>query len=262
MGNIIEILRDPVWQGVGVIVTVLFGFLGFYVATKQVNWLYLLGGTIFLLIGLTIGVTLQQQRPNCCLPTPQPLTPIQQIDFEYHDSPTNHGWFFIDANSPPVVFEHINNPFVGSAINISSPIKYGIDFNLNPTASQLGNTIEFVADMQADAAIYILVVLNRNTDTTTGWLKFKQAEGKILPEPLNIGTGMGIDEWLVYVTPALSRGNNWLVFQVNVPDSVNNTFGKDGWHFSALKKVRLRGNLSLDYITVFQKPPTADETVK
>jgi hypothetical protein len=255
----IDLFRDPVWQGIGVVVAILLTFLGFYVAQRRKVWIYLSGLIVFLLTGMWIGTILEQKKSSATShPTAksQTLTPIQKIDFDFQDSLINHGWVFTDASEPPVVIEHITNSYVGSAINISSTVKYGLDFNISPAAAQLGNMIEFVADLRKDAAVYAFVVLKRDDGTTTtGWLKIQQAEGQTLPSAVITGTGSGNDEWLVYVTPNLYRGDNWLLFQVDLQNAVNDTFGKDGWSYSALRKLRLRGNMSLDYITVFQTSP-------
>ncbi len=256
----VELISNPIWQGIGVVVVIIIGFITFYYESKKNKlWLYLTGAAFILLLGMCLGAFIEHINASKKLSstaTLQSLAVVQKIDFDYQDSPINNGWAMIEAGSPPVVFSHMADENVGGAIDINSPVKYGMDFNINSAAIQFGNMIEFVADMRENAAVYALAVIRQESgNTTTGWLKFVLAEGKILPTAVTIGSGNGSDEWLINVSPVLHRGGNWLLFQVDLRDAVNDTFGKDGWSFSALQKLRLRGNLSLDYITIFHKSP-------
>ena len=67
--------------------------------------------------------------------------------------------------------------------------------------------------------------------------------------PITRNSGTGEDEWQVCLVP-ISHEGDWLLFQVNLEDEVKNTFSNDGWSFSGLNKIRVRGNLSLDYISI------------
>jgi hypothetical protein len=56
----IDFLRDPVWQGIGVVITLLLGLLSFYFSGKNRFWLYLSAGIIILFIGIWAGSELLQ----------------------------------------------------------------------------------------------------------------------------------------------------------------------------------------------------------
>jgi hypothetical protein len=50
-----DILGNPVWQGVGVIVAILLGFIGFYYAGGNKVWLIIAATIILLIIGFVLG---------------------------------------------------------------------------------------------------------------------------------------------------------------------------------------------------------------
>ena len=155
------------------------------------------------------------------------------------------------ADEAAITIEHVSDDFVGTAIAISSQIEYGMDFKVGPAASQFGEVIEFVGSLENDAAFYAFVGLEKDDGSvTTGWLKFKVGGGR--SQPVHLGTGTGHDEWQVSTRPLSREADQWLLFRVNLKDAVDQTFGNDGWRFLHLEKFRIRGNLALDYISVFE----------
>ncbi len=182
--------------------------------------------------------------------SPMPITPLQRIDFDYQDSPTNHGWVLLEseADETQLVIEPISDQFVGNAISISSPVRYAMDFEVGLAAAQLGRVVEFVADLKGNAAIFALVSLERpDGSTLTGWLKLTTGKGQPkLVDP---------DEWQLFIEPVSTKGGDWLLYRIDLQDAVMQTFGIDGWKFQQLEKFRIRGDLSLDYIHIFESQP-------
>lgn len=63
-----EFLSDPAWQGIGVLIALLFSSIGLFYATKQKIWLYLTGGLVLVILGVWMGIEL---RPSVAdVPTP------------------------------------------------------------------------------------------------------------------------------------------------------------------------------------------------
>ena len=177
-------------------------------------------------------------------------TLIERIDFDYPDSPANHGWVFLEneADETQLAINHIADQFVGRAIAISSPVKYGMEFKVGLESVKRGSFVEFVANFEKSGAIYAFVTLERDDGSmTTGWLKLTSGTGQ--PRPIDG------DEWRLLVEPASTKGGDWSLYQVDLPDAVRQTFGTDGWKFRQLEKFRMRGNLSLDYIAIFGIQP-------
>jgi hypothetical protein len=56
-----ELLGHPVWQGIGVLSAILLGFIGFYYAQRQTFWLFLAAATGLIIIGVGLGLFLNEQ---------------------------------------------------------------------------------------------------------------------------------------------------------------------------------------------------------
>lgn len=181
--------------------------------------------------------------------TPTPITPIQRIDFDYTDSPTKHGWQMTsEATEEEVDIEHTYDQFMGNAISITSPVKYGMDFRVGLPAGQRGKIIELVAKIAEDAYVYTYVSLVRDDGSTTkGWLKLTIREGP--PKPVDD------DEWQLMMEQVSPKGGDWVLYQIDLEDAVMQTFGRDAWKFQQLEMFRVRGNLSLDYIHIYETRP-------
>jgi hypothetical protein len=58
----LNFLSSPAWQGIGVIATIVIGFIGFYYAGKNKLWLYVSGGTVLFLLGLISATIVQSAQ--------------------------------------------------------------------------------------------------------------------------------------------------------------------------------------------------------
>jgi hypothetical protein len=200
-------------------------------------------------IGYEIG---RRERPEL-IPVSDFI--LQKIDFDYTDSPMEHGWSLIEGDISGIVFDPISDNFVGDAIMINSPIFYGMDYGIKSIIAKKVETMEFVANLEDESAsIYAYVGLVRNSGkTSTGWLKFKPGEGN--PVLTSLQTSEGEDEWLVNIMPVSPLGNQWSQYRINIEDATEESFGQDGWHYQQLLKLRVRGNISIDYISLLGRKP-------
>jgi len=218
---------------------------------KTKNWLITgIVALVFGVIGYFIGAAFYGQNTA----TPQPLAQekkvLETIQFDYTDSPLNHGWAFIEGDSQKVVFEGINDVTVGKALQITTSDDnfYAIDYQLQSLSKELGNFLEIVANYPDDkSSLYAYVgMTNNNGDAINGWLKFKVGKEKALPSQKTTGE----QEWLVYVYPDSFLDQHWVKMQIDLRKIVQETFGKDGWTFQKLIKFRIRGNLWIDSIEI------------
>lgn len=70
----LNFLRDPAWQGIGVIISLVLGLIGFYYAGRNRLWLYLSGVIVIFIIGFGLGIQLQMKAPVS--PFELPLIPV------------------------------------------------------------------------------------------------------------------------------------------------------------------------------------------
>jgi hypothetical protein len=196
--------------------------------------------------------------PQVGIPPTETSTPelrkmqLETIQFDYADPPMNHGWQLVEGNPQLITFEKLNDATVGNALKISSPSDntYALDYILSPQSSEFGNSLELVAnyyDAQTSFYVYVSMV-NNNGDIQSGWLKLKIGKDQALPSQKTVGE----QEWLLYVKPEAFLDQNWVQMQIDLTEAVQETFGKDGWTFKKLLRFRIRGNLWIDYITIYE----------
>jgi hypothetical protein len=171
---------------------------------------------------------------------------LYKTNFDYPDSPLQHGWQISEStdNGQPI-FKHISDGFVGGSLEIVSKERYAMDYFIH--VSVYATLIEFMAKYTLDSTIYACVsVQSRNNSKTKDvWLAFLTGSRPPLP------FGDGTNEWIVYLTPIRYEGN-WPVFEVNVENAVADTFGKEGWVYKNLNGFRIRGNITIANISIFQ----------
>ena len=204
------------------------------------------GGVVAIIVAL-----LSQTSSTSSISTQTPNSFVQTLNFNYADSPIKHGWSFLEGDDPSkVVFNPIyeNQSIVGT--EITSPIKWGMEIAVEPATKQFGRVLEFSIVPRQDAAVYAYININNSIgDTSTGWLKFMYCNEVVQPITRE---GKGNDEWRVCLAPVSHKGD-WLLFQANLIEEAKKTFSQDGWSFSGINKIRVRGNLSLEHISIMEE---------
>lgn len=254
MEPIKKILRTPTALVIvlAAIITAILTFLGVIIKNKSDEKI----ANIPIEATLTAEAKLTAQiSPPADLSTPDISTPTTQkniletIQFDYVDSPLNHGWNFIEGTPYPT-FEPVNDGSVGRALKITTPDDnfYAIDYELRPSTKAFGNFVEFVASYpDAKSSLYAFVELtNNHGETSYGWLRFMVGKEKVLPSQKITDE----QEWLVYLYPESFLDQNWVKLQVDLSKIVQETYGKDGWLFQKIIKFRIRGNLWIDSIEI------------
>jgi len=82
----------------------------------------------------------------------------------------------------------------------------------------------------------------------TGFIVYTIAAAENLPSPKKIENQSG---WIYYVQ-GKNLGNGWRKLTLHLQKEVEQTFGTEGLEYQSLKKVRLRGSLSLSPITFYK----------
>lgn len=206
-------------------------------------WVVLVTAIFGVLLGYLIGHTpipSQSRRPGAL---------IEKIDFEYRDSPLKHGWRLGETDETQVTLKHISDGFVGNALEIRSNARYSLDYSLN-AASRLGTFIEFVAKFEGEAHVYALTKVQSKDKSKTRnlWLSF--TVGTQEPQRIDDGSESWY-EYIVWIKPVRLEGN-WLLFRIDLKDAVTRSAGREGWRFCELLALRLRGNQSLAYVSIYE----------
>ena len=193
------------------------------------------------------GIFTYLERPSASPPTSQlPDTTadltgkiLQRIDFNYFDSPLNHGWQVDETVQ--ITFTSETDGYVGKYLIIQSNDDYAMDTYVQPEALS-GTHLNFVS--QYDSGVIYTHVLIRGQDASIvkeGWLQFSRDLESI--EQLDDA------EWQVPVE-AIPQGGGWSRSQIDLVDAVRKTFGNQGWQFAQIDRIRIRGNIVLASIEI------------
>jgi len=174
---------------------------------------------------------------------------IQRIDFDYFpgELPTEKDWQLVQGSLPRFT---LADYYGGKAIKIQevpSSQKYALDHDVSPDTRERGRTIEFVAEYKPGRVVYARIDAQSKDRSTSpdSWIQIKigRREPKKHDKLEN--------EWIIWTMPTELKGN-WQLFQINLITEFERTFGTEGKSFEGLTGFRLRGNLELAYIAVFE----------
>jgi hypothetical protein len=78
------------------------------------------------------------------------------------------------------------------------------------------------------------------------WLNI--SVGNDVPRPVRSDP---LHEWQIFISPEI-LDEGWLSLNINLPQHVNETYGKEGWRFNQLLGFRLRGEMTIAYIAIYK----------
>lgn len=212
---------------------------------------------IIAIVALTLGNRIIYPAPStqastAALPvtaTPQitpnatVVAPLQAIDFQYTDDPTNHGWKLTEGQA--VTYTHPPNGHYGYTLGITAAAKYALSFDVKP-AARSATQLEASIKLDKTGLFYVLTELQSSQGAATRKMWFKFKAGTPSMKPVEGKT----DEWQI-VMEAETLDGGWQKFQIDLAQVVAKTVGKEGWRLGQLKGFRVRGNLALAAITVY-----------
>jgi hypothetical protein len=209
-------------------------------------WLVILTAIFAVMLGFLLG-----RRPKTAyLRTAPELdeAPLEIVAFNYPDSPINHGWEIWESkDKTQPTLKRVSDGFFGNALEVRSNTRYAMDYTVSPVA-QTGTLVEFTAKVEQGYGLYALVSVQSKDGMKTENVWFNFQVGLAQPQPYGDGSG----EWTIFLTPK-QIGGNWLLFRGDLKDILTRTVGKNGWGLRKLRGFRIRGNLSLAHIKVYQK---------
>jgi hypothetical protein len=177
---------------------------------------------------------------------------IQTIEFEYmrdpQDSPLNNGWKWAEKDqSQSVIFRVAYDAPERGSLEITASGFYGIDFALHQgwiLSDRLGYSARYVG---ANAALYTFVTVGFKDGTKDDqlWIAHKVGNGAPVPD------GAGSKNWVVFLQ-GKPISNGWRSFDVSVSDEMRQIFQSRGGFLRHLTALRLRGNLSISPIGLYE----------
>lgn len=167
---------------------------------------------------------------------------LENIEFGYEDSLTDHGWRIVQQAPDPYTHSSL-----GYATAIDSQFQRAFDRDVEQSARQ-GSVVEFVAKFREQPEVkrgriyaHLGVTRSDGAGSRNVWINFPVNE--IRPNRV------GPNEWEFPVRPIGAQGQLF-VFQVDLREAVRRTFGTEGWTFAELIRFRLRGSFTIARISI------------
>ncbi len=174
---------------------------------------------------------------------------LERIGYDSKDTLAESCWNISETeNLDSPTFKTIDDGFRGKVLQVSSTARYAADYKVKPQAS-LGNLVEIIgrADDRSGRLYVQVNALSRDGAVSkTVWFKLRIGRDK----PSLVWNDGAAYEWSYSITPAYLDGN-WLKLDIDLNKAIADTLGDDGWLLGRLKMIRLRGNLSLAYISIY-----------
>lgn len=136
---------------------------------------------------------------------------------------------------------------IGTVAKIRKNSDYGLDHNLVAT-NRKASLVEFVGSFTEDSWLYIKISLrdSRGNSIDNNWIQVRPGNGR----PVR----MSAREWLIYVEPEPVK-REIEALRVPLSSVVKKTFGADGCKYDGVSGFRLRGDLDIHEIAVWNWPP-------
>lgn len=174
--------------------------------------------------------------------------PKIEIRFDYlPDSPINHGWTVAEGDFTTAKWSSPLDAPVPGSISIEMDPGCALDKILEPNLT-LSDRVKYSATYSTTTMLYMLVGLasRDGSQTPQKWIRFDVGTGG----PYRNSPGYG-NEYKLPVEGTL-QPNGWRKFDISLPDAVAKTWGTQGWTFRSLQKIRLRGNVAITPIELYQ----------
>lgn len=201
-------------------------------------------------IGAILLVWLIKKRPitRQTLNTSKPNNSLGRIYFDYPSgNPLMHDWVMWanPQGSREPEFKSVMDGRFGRVLQINPRDPYYIDHDVSgseSSANQVNVTLKPGAEWFV--CFGVRVVSSEGSIGQDVWLSAKFSN----KDPLYYKDSK--DEWKIELLKT-TLGKDWALLSINLPESVEATFGKDGWGYEKLTRIRLRGDLTIARIEFF-----------
>ena len=178
------------------------------------------------------------------LKIPRSTKSLGLIYFNYNSgNPRTHDW--VVSTQPQPEFKSLVDGIYGRVLQIIPKGPYHMDYDVSQdesSATQVNLTLKPGADWFV--CFKVRVVSLESSIGRDVWLSAKFSK----KDPLYYKDSK--DEWKIEL-PKTILEKDWALLSINLPESVEATFGKEGWEYEKLTRIRLIGDLTIAIIEFF-----------
>jgi len=205
-----------------------------------------LGTFVFVLAAVALCLFI---RDKLSAQRPQHSNRIDEVRFEYMPkSPLEHGWKVAYGEPGPAAkwWSPADAPTSG-AMSMQVDAGCAIEMSVEPNA-RLSDRLLYAAKYTNTTMIIFQVAIASadGAHSEWKWIKFELGNGQ--PHPT---TGYEKYEWTLPIS-GLPLSNGWRRFNISLKEAVQQTWGTEGWTYTGLRAIRLRGNVSISPVECHQ----------
>jgi hypothetical protein len=170
---------------------------------------------------------------------------LERIGFSHLDTLILNCWNTSEQPNPnEPVLKKEDDGIMGEFLSISGYSNFALDYHVK-IISRTAKIIEYIVFPKKDHVLYLNVdvISSDGSKAKNCWVNLSITESQIRPH------GDGKHEWVFPITP-VSNSGDWLKYKINIEESVRNTFGKEGWKYKKLVRLRTRGNSQIKSISI------------
>jgi len=229
--------------GLLVLIPVLFGYMAYVrgILPQSVpNWSLVIALVAGILLGILAGLLRRNARKSNSLSRSETHDTIR---FDYRSAnPRLHDWRITSKGEGEARFESTRDGRRGRVLNITLGANQYMDYSVSSSLSS-ATTMSLILKPGSEwfALFYIAVRSQDGTASKDVWISATYSNRA--PEYYRDSKS----EWRIELLPNQLE-NGWTELLVDLQDSVRKTFGREGWQYNRLLKIRLRGELTIAQI--------------
>jgi len=179
---------------------------------------------------------------------PMDIVQISEIRFDFlPDSPLQHGWVLAyEDPRDPVSFSAPLETFAEGGLSMSVNRKYAIDLPIHKP-DDLSDMLRFAVRYSESAMIFTQFEATSDNGKRKELLWIKYYLGSSAPS----FDDSYPNECTVWVK-GRHLGGGWVWLELRLLDVVKQSWGRKGWVYGSLTKIRLRGSCSVSTIRLFK----------
>jgi hypothetical protein len=180
----------------------------------------------------------------------KPVETLHTIDFGYLPiSPLERGW--TKAYSPDGAAEFSTDPSIPGSLRIRVVTGVFAMDHVVPHHATLTQHLEFTAKYTDTTMIFVGVDVTSKdgSERKKVWIKYYYGrERSEATHDVKYDPNKELPEQTVWLPAQVLKGGSML-FDINFPDTVNQSLGWQGWVYKSIWRIRLRGSVSISPVS-------------
>lgn len=178
---------------------------------------------------------------------------LSEIRFDYlPESPLNNGWSWAYGgnNAAKIRFAPAANAPEKGCLSVQTSVDYSVVYDVPKEVGEVCDALQVSIKFKGeDDTMFWTEVEMANADGSKWqkcWVKhYRGCKPSKRYNPPDDG------EWVRWMS-GRELANGWTAFSISLKESVDETWGKNGWIYKSLTKISIRGNISISPVKLLK----------